>query len=67
MRAVRRGGQFKQAVNTTAKEFVNRAKTVANAKQKVSKTLAAQGTDPDEIEVEMSKLDYEIKDLQNDG
>lgn len=59
--------QFKQAVNTTAKEFVNRAKTVANAKQKVSKTLAAQGTDPDEIEVEMSKLDYEIKDLQNDG
>ncbi len=55
--------QFKQAVDTTTQEFIKRTQTVAKAKRKVERTLAAQGTDRDEIDVEMGKLEARIKDL----
>ena len=55
--------QFKQAVDATTQDFIKRTKTVAKAKRKVKQTLAAQGTDPDEIDGELGKLEIRLKDL----
>jgi hypothetical protein len=58
--------QFKKAVGATTKDFVSRAKTVAKAKRTVGQALTRQSDDPDEIQVELSKLEVQIKDLEKD-
>ena len=55
--------QFKRAVDATTQDFIKRTKTVAKAKRKVKQTLTAQGSDPDEIDGELGKLEVRLKDL----
>lgn len=55
--------RFKRAVDATAKEFIDRTMTVAEAKRRVSEALDTAGADADEAAVELSKLESELSEL----
>lgn len=55
--------RWKKAIDETADEFVDAATTVNNAKAKVRKSLANQGSDPDEIDLHIARMEVKLQDL----
>lgn len=57
---------FNTAVESVARDFVERTKTLAKAKRMVSDALTAEGTEPDQAVIEMAKLESELRSLSQE-